>query len=381
MGAFASPLEPCAVVEPRHHHGPKVKTTPFPEDGIDEPVVTGELSNPVLAREVQTLFNELTTPTKYIGVFAFLLLALIKRLRVYVWYVDEREDLVAKYAPWALESLRTEAPFEAIACRLDGHGGLHELEDARETNHWVACVKVDACQVDAAVAADAESQTFYAFYFSHNRVVLQTIADGDCAIDVMCLMIGAFRRLAARTAIRIELGDFLLRHAGNRSLIACAYTLREVSCHLGMIELAAAGAALLELDAAGHGDGDANIASHGDGAEPQAVQHFTDEEYRAVAWKCRLEKASPESMLSLLSGLPKWCIEQAVTEHKSGEVASRKREKNVKFLLRRDCRVVDRMAAAKHFLRWCCEQHGDPLKPVHFQSCKEGKIPYGWFSG
>ena len=45
------------------------------------------------------------------GVFAFLLLALLKRLRVYVWYGDRREDIVAQYAPWAVRYITDESPF------------------------------------------------------------------------------------------------------------------------------------------------------------------------------------------------------------------------------------------------------------------------------
>ena len=48
-----------------------------------------------------------------------------------------------------------------------------------------------------------------------NRIVLETVGDGDCGLDVLNMIIGGERRLEARQALRQEMAEFLLKHVGN----------------------------------------------------------------------------------------------------------------------------------------------------------------------
>ena len=78
-------------------------------------MIVGELMSPKLAGEIILLSEEIGKARAYVGVFAFLLFALRRRVRVFVWYGTRREDIVARYAAWASESIFEELAFEAIA--------------------------------------------------------------------------------------------------------------------------------------------------------------------------------------------------------------------------------------------------------------------------
>ena len=208
-------------------------------------------------------------------------------IRDSVWYGSRREDIIAKYAPWASTQISAAAPFEAIASRLSvsdaGVVSHHIVEDPREVNHWVACVDQGgrhgdgaSRHGDGAEADDEETLTFQAMYLSFNRIVTWTVCDGDCGLDVLCLMSGLSRCRLQRDSLRTELSAFVLKHAGNRALISILFQLVEVTEHLGLFELAASGAEFVVDD-----------AHHGDGVAPRPIRarDFTEEEMCAVMWK------------------------------------------------------------------------------------------------
>ena len=116
-------------------------------------------------------------------------------------------------------------------------------------------------------------------------------------------MLALPRRYRDRLSIRLQLAEFLLKHATNRALIACMYMLGEVSSHLGLFELEAAGSSLFVDNGGGADD-----PSHGDGAAPPsgppAVRSVGTEEIFAVKWKCGLHKASDEHACAILGALP-----------------------------------------------------------------------------
>ena len=160
----------------------------------EEPVVVGELLNPEIAVQITAFVQELSGSRRYIGVFAFLLLALSRRMRIWVWQGAQRQEIVEEYAPWALDFMVTDAPFEAIACQSTDKG-LLPLDVGSETNHWVGCVKAElGAGLDSAEEAGSDAGAmFHAVYLSLSRVVVPTVMDGDCGFDVMCLMAGRSR--------------------------------------------------------------------------------------------------------------------------------------------------------------------------------------------
>ena len=73
---------------------------------------------------------------------------------------------------------------------------------------------------------DAES--LEGFYSRLGIAVLDTIPDGDCAIDTMCIMLGLPRTQEQRNAIREELYEYIVERAQERRLhdvlVACCET-------------------------------------------------------------------------------------------------------------------------------------------------------------
>ena len=116
---------------------------------------------------------------------------------------------------------------------------------------------------------------------------------------------GLSRCRLQRDSLRTELSAFIVKHSGNRALISILFQLVEVTEHLGLLELAAAGAELV-VDDAHHGDGEA--------PRPIRARDFTEEEMCAVMWKCKLNKPSPEYLQILIRALPEWCIQSAVQD-------------------------------------------------------------------
>ena len=147
------------------------------------------LPSATLAAEINRFVDDLQETGSYTGVAAFVVFALLKQLRVFVWYGSQREDIIAKYAPWASTQIPAATPFEAIACRLSvsdaGVVSHHIVEDPREVNPWVACVDQGGRHGDGAEADDEETLTFQAMYLSFNRIVTWTVCDGDCGMDVV----------------------------------------------------------------------------------------------------------------------------------------------------------------------------------------------------
>ena len=91
--------------------------------------------------------------------------------------------------------------------------------------------------------------------------MVRTRADGDCALDVMCLMRWLPRTSANRKQIRYDCNLFARKHVGNRAFISMLHTLGEMTENLGIWELASSVALLMEgpleqlVPAINHGDG------------------------------------------------------------------------------------------------------------------------------
>ena len=65
---------------------------------------------------------------------------------------------------------------------------------------WEDSSTVDRTREDG---TDSE-ELLFALYLSLSRLVLKTVANGDCVLNAMCLMLGSSRTLASRKTIRRE---------------------------------------------------------------------------------------------------------------------------------------------------------------------------------
>ena len=354
-------------------------------DDLDEAVVVHDLTNAEVAREMNAFLLELQADRKYVGLAVFVIFALRYRLRVQVWYGSRCEDVLAAYAPWANDAISDKAPVQAVCSNIVDRD-LVVVDNAEETNHWVAAIPClgeggSGASFDGSEGESEATALFHAIYLSLGLDIEDTVRDGDCGLDVLCLMLNWARTQKNRSFLRSELAAFALTHIGNRAFIAMMRHTGEINAHLGLYELDAAGAELLAGPVQGshHGDGGAH---HGDGdGSDRGERSFSDEEIRAVTWKCRLQKASPEFVHGLLSGLPEACRKQMVQEYQNRPSEATKKDKPVatKFLISRDALVADKVKSAQSFLKWCEETKG-PLAPAQMNQLKIGKMPYGLFA-
>ena len=79
-----------------------------------------------------------------------------------------------------------------------------------------------------------------ASYLYAKMQVLKTVADGDCGIDVMCLMLGWLRTSTNRAILRHERGESALKHIANRAPIIMLYQAGELATHLGDFDIGSA---------------------------------------------------------------------------------------------------------------------------------------------
>ena len=159
------------------------------------------------------------SPKQYIGHSSFALFALLTSCRPKIWEGENLVDIVDTYcqgAP-ASQGCIAECAVHGVCCYFDGKQpeGEAQLQAVSETlpinkmNHYIGACKLEE---GAAVAASDEGAPITRFYSRLGVTVLGTVTDGDCGIDLMCLMSGLGQTLAYRTALREQLSDFLLKH-------------------------------------------------------------------------------------------------------------------------------------------------------------------------
>ena len=359
-----------------------------PEDNDDEPmfVETG-LTNPLVAANMVPFLASMQGTGENVGIAAFAVFALRYQLRVHIWFGDQCVDVVEEYAPWAVGSVNHRPCYEAVSCRVSEAGdvSMHD-HDVHRMNHWVAAIdldRVDSSTVDLTHEDGPESQDMlFAFYMSLSRLVLKTVADGDCALDAMCLMLGSPRTLASRETIRHACAGFAGTHINNKALIAMLNRTGEMTEHLGLDELETSGGmlmtSLLEVSAPAihHGHGDV-LSVHVPAGIPPA-REYKPEEIAAVAWKCRMKPSPTDRVLQVLEQLPEQCLKQMVEEFKGRPVAAVAEIKAKKrFIISRGQFLKHKREAVQQFVDWVVDRYGDGK---HCVMLKKGLIPRGCFA-
>ena len=85
----------------------------------------------------------------------------------------------------------------------------------RQCNHFIAAIDTSTVvdEDSAYLVGDVESMCV-----PHELAVVYTVAEGDCAVDTMCVMVGAERSRFSRDNLRNELSAYLLHNAEHTSL-------------------------------------------------------------------------------------------------------------------------------------------------------------------
>ena len=152
-----------------------------------------------------SLAREIRRPRHYVGYSFFILFALLKRCRPFLWEGDTRIDVIQSFVPWAQEECVRECCVDGVCCCFEviDHGKarmvpVSEEHPLHETRHYVAARQVD--MNDASIGDDIES-----YYQRLGVVLLGTVMDGDCGVDCACQMLGMATSREARNQLRQDL--------------------------------------------------------------------------------------------------------------------------------------------------------------------------------
>ena len=94
----------------------------------------------------------------------------------------------------------------------DEEAGYARLEQVSEVHPLAECKHFVAGHVSSTPLAD-QSSGIRGFYAQRQVVVIATVVDGDCGLDVACLMLGLPRTLNNRWDLRNALADYLCDRA------------------------------------------------------------------------------------------------------------------------------------------------------------------------
>ena len=170
-----------------------------------------------VTRSLLSLAREIRKPRQYVGYSAFVLMALLMGARPCAWEGSALNDLISTYAPWA-DNCTVPCQVQVVCCALqahpDGRARLCAISEELPLNtcrHFVAARTVPQTTVaETAVTGSSYGATeFERLYQSLGVVVIGSVVDGDCGLDVMTMMLSLPRTLEARTKLRTDISDYL----------------------------------------------------------------------------------------------------------------------------------------------------------------------------
>ena len=187
-----------------------------PAVAVSAVVGTAEAARHRIRSRLLTVAREIRKQRQPVGYSAFVLFAMLKDCAVCMWEGNSLIDLLDTFVPWAKTDKTKLLKTAGIPCTLVSTGGsslacmpVSEQYPLRHIGHFVAGLPIPG----SAVAGD--SSGFDAFYAALGIAPFATIADGDCAFDVMLMMLGVTSTLENRTTLRIEISDYLIERAND----------------------------------------------------------------------------------------------------------------------------------------------------------------------
>ena len=202
---YAAPVgKPTSAAEAGSTTAPSIDLTEdaVPQEAQGAAVAVDQGAGEGATRKLLELSRQIRTDRTYIGHSAFILMALLKGVRPYVWEGDSRVDLLEAYAPWALERCTTAVAVDGV-CVCSAEEGVWAPVDTKnplhKCRHFMAAAYVEA-------SLGASENALEQFYQSMGVVLLGTVVDGDCGIDVMCNMLNLSPTLCSRSRLRQDTG-------------------------------------------------------------------------------------------------------------------------------------------------------------------------------
>ena len=127
---------------------------------------------------------------------------LLRKCQPCVWEGGSYIDLIEVFVPFAKQFCTNPVAVTAVPVALIAQSGgsvemtpISSEHPLSKTCHFVAGIACPACGVDPA--------PFNGFYGSIGFAIMPSVLDGDCAFDVMRMMLGIMLSRVARTDLRI----------------------------------------------------------------------------------------------------------------------------------------------------------------------------------
>ena len=176
---------------------PPLPPPPLPPLVVDEADVTA-----IMARAAAVGQPRVTT-----GFFDFIVFAAMRRRRLLLRLPDGAMDMVSVFAPHIISDDWSVGPFvvQVVACRAEDN--VWVMSGLAHASHFYAGVPVPATAIQG---SDAVSQCS-----RRGIAAIETVADGDCGLDVLCMADGRQRNLTTRTILRAEIRSFMISLAGD----------------------------------------------------------------------------------------------------------------------------------------------------------------------
>ena len=188
----AEPCEPSAMVA----------ATAFLQPS--QPLKIPAATHANILGSILKLAREIRRPRGWVGYSFFVLFALLKKCKPHAWEGENRVDLLEVFAPWAKATCVTECAVDAVCCcfqALDhGHAKMVPVSEdhpLHETRHYVAATSIDADE-------DCEGDSMKAIYHRLGVVIMETVMDGDCAVDCALRMLSLPSTADTRRELRKE---------------------------------------------------------------------------------------------------------------------------------------------------------------------------------
>ena len=158
--------------------------------------------------KVLKLARDIREPNSWVGYSFFILFGLCKKCLPMAWEGTNRLSIIETFAPWALESCTTQCAVDCVCCALQVHDGgqammLPVSEDCplHTCKHFLAAVPTGAGFSESAAVA---ASTIENFYLAYGMTLVGTVSDGDCGVDVACMMLGLPQGKEVRNTLRKE---------------------------------------------------------------------------------------------------------------------------------------------------------------------------------
>ena len=346
------PAAPTCPVDLRDDEGPEVT-----EVAVAEVAGIAGAAQHKIRATLLALARSIRRPRSYVGYSAFVLMGLLKNCQPCMWEGECFFDLLDTFAPWRKDADTKMLHVVGIPCTLVSLAGgavacmtVSEEHPLKTINHFVG-----GCHIPGtAVAADADG--LEAFYAALGIPPLASILDGDCAFDVMQLMLGEKASFQGRTELRIEIADYLI------SRINCLW-MHELMARLQEVDAEDLAKSKLQEwlpeEVTPHGvvaSAPAVAAPAKEADEPEEVVALEEETFDALQWASKINSYS--AVLSLTHTLPNAIIQEQVLvyRNRTAETAvaiAANDEQQQKVRLGPDSRYNLKMLVAQRFHFYC----------------------------